>query len=95
MATKATAKRATKPMAGLKKDGNIERFLALSDAEKAAEVSRYERGVPEAELTELTLAERKRWEASTAATRKARAADRRSPGRTAAGSGARNVLVSI
>ena len=50
MAARAMTKKAAgKPMAGLKKGGNIERFLASSDAEKAAVVSRYERGVPDGE----------------------------------------------
>jgi hypothetical protein len=45
----------------MKKKTPIERFLALSDAEKDAAVEKYEREIPLTESRPLTPAERKLW----------------------------------
>jgi hypothetical protein len=45
----------------MKKKTPIERFLALSDAEKDADVEKYEREIPLSESRALTPAERKLW----------------------------------
>ena len=82
----------------IKKGGNIERFLALSDAEKRAEVAVYERGVPESELSDLTPSERARWERATRAEREARSAAPAKPsggGRVDPATSGRDVQVTI
>lgn len=71
----------------------VERFLALSDAEKDAEVAQYEREIPLSETRPLTRAERKKWESiQRELKRKHRERQR---GRPTLGNGAKIVSVSI
>ena len=62
----------------------IERFLALSDAEKDAEVAEFEKGVDLSQWRPLSAAERKQW-----------ARVKRKMGRPKVGQGAKTVAVSI
>ncbi len=59
----------------------IERFLALPDERKEAEVSKYDRRIPLAKSRRLTSAEKKRWHKAV--------------GRPTVGAGAKPVSVTI
>ena len=100
-AGKSTAAAAKVPRpftGGIKPGGNIEAFIALSDAEKAKVAARYDAGaVPESELSPLTPAEREAWEATAKKLRRShreRAKANRG-GRPVVGDGAKAVLVTI
>jgi hypothetical protein len=67
-----------------KKLSPIERFLALSDAEKDAQVAEFENGVHLSEWRPLNAAERKRW-----------ARVQRKMGRPKIGKGCKTVAVSM
>ena len=71
-------------MSKSKKPTPIERFLALSDAEKDAEVAQFEREIPLSESRPLNVAERKLWRRV-----------KRRLGRPKVGQGAKMVAVSI
>ena len=71
-----------------KSDGKptpIERFIALSDAEKDAEVAEFEQGIDFSQWRLLNTQERKLW----------RKVQRRLRGRPAVGEGAKTIAVSI
>ena len=67
-----------------KKPSPIERFIALSDKEKDAEVIEYENGIDPTDWHPLTAAQRKQW-----------ARIKRKAGRPRIGKGAKIVPVSI
>ncbi len=81
-----------KPLVSATKPSNIERFLALSDAEKAAQVAQYDREIPLSETRPLTPAERRSWERTQAGLKATHAARR---GRPVVGKGAKGVQVTI
>lgn len=62
----------------------IERFLALTDAQKDAEVARYERDIPLSESRPLNAAERKQWRRI-----------KRKMGRPIVGKGAKTIAVTV
>jgi len=68
----------------MKKQSPIERFIALSDAEKDAEVAPFEKGIDPKEWRPLTPAQRKQWTRI-----------KRKLGRPKVGRGAKIVPVSI
>jgi len=71
-------------MKNKKKMSPIEKFLALSDAEKDAEVAQFDREIPLSETRPLNAAERKLWRRV-----------KRRLGRPKVGQGAKMVAVSI
>jgi hypothetical protein len=68
-----------------------QRFLAMSDAQKDAQVAEYENGVDESQFRRMTPAQRKRWVKSVRETKLLR----RKQGRPVVGKGTRVVAVSI
>jgi hypothetical protein len=68
----------------MKKKTPIERFLALSDVQKDAEVARFEREIPLSETRPLNAAQRKQWRRI-----------KRKMGRPVIGEGAKTIAITV
>ena len=74
-----------------KQPSPVQRFIALSDQQRNAEVAQFDREIPLSETRPLTAAERKRWRS----VQRAMKAKARGRGRPVVGKGAERLTITI